>query len=598
MIVRAFRPCLKPSIHLIKENTMRYSQALIPTRKENPVDAELPSHRLMMRAGYIEQLTAGIYTLMPLAWRSVQKIEAIIREELNAAGAQELLLPMVQPAEIWQLSGRWDHYGKELLRFKDRKEQDYCLSPTHEEGITDLAKRHIRSYRSMPINLFQIQVKFRDEVRPRGGLMRGREFIMKDGYSFDVDYENAEIAYKKMYDAYSRIFKRCGLEFRAVEADSGNIGGSHSHEFQVLAQTGEDRILSCPKCGYAANEEKAEVKRDESVKAFSPDPQTPAKEEVATGDAHSIDEVAAFFNDVPEHSIKTLVYLADAKPVVILMRGNDNLNEIKLTRLLNCENLVMASDSAIEEVMGSKAGALGPCGIDLPIYADLNVAKMHDCICGANHTDHHFVHVEPGRDFKVNAIADLILAQEGDACPHCGEKLQAFKGIEVGHVFLLGTKYSVPMGATYLDEKGDSHPCVMGCYGIGVTRVLAAAIEQYNDENGINLPAAIAPYHVILAPLQLRSEAILSVTEKLYAELQNAGIEVLYDDRDIRPGVKFKDDDLIGVPYRITIGEKNLANNKVEFKHRTEKDAQLVDLDKIVDVVKAQIAADLDKCNA
>ncbi len=575
---------------------MRYSQALIPTRKENPVDAELPSHRLLMRAGYIEQLTAGIYTLMPMAWRCVQKIEQIVREELNAAGAQELLLPMVQPAEIWQLSGRWEHYGKELLRFQDRKNQDYCLSPTHEEGITDLAKRHIRSYRSMPINLYQIQVKFRDELRPRGGLMRGREFIMKDAYSFDVDFENAEKAYKRMYDAYCRIFKRCGLSFRAVEADSGNIGGSHSHEFQVLAQTGEDRILSCPKCGYAANEEKAEVKRTISATSFTVDAATPAIEEVHTPGQHSIDEVAAFLKIAPEKSIKTLVYLADGNPVIILMRGNENLNEIKLTRVLGCETLVMASDSAIEEVMGAKAGSLGPVGVKCPIYADLSVATMHDCVCGANKTDYHLMHVEPGRDFQVTKIDDLVLAEEGDPCPHCGEKLQAFRGIEVGHVFLLGTKYSVPMGATYLDDKGESHPCVMGCYGIGITRVLAAAIEQYNDENGINLPAAIAPYHVILAPLQLKSEAIIDATEKIYDALQKAGIEVLYDDRDIRPGIKFKDDDLIGVPYRITIGEKNLVNGKVEFKHRTQKDAELIDVDKIVEHVKSVIAADIAKC--
>lgn len=572
---------------------MRYSQALIPTRKENPVDAELPSHRLLMRAGYIEQLTAGIYTLMPLAWRCIQKIEQIVREELNAAGAQELLLPMVQPAEIWQQSGRWDHYGKELLRFQDRKSQDYCLSPTHEEGITDLAKRHIRSYRNMPINLYQIQVKFRDELRPRGGLMRGREFIMKDAYSFDIDYENAEKAYKRMYEAYTRIFRRCGLSFRAVEADSGNIGGSHSHEFQVLAQTGEDRLLSCPKCGYAANEEKAEVRRSVNLSAFSPDASTPPSTEVHTPGQHSIDEVTTFLQVAPEKSIKTLVYLADGKPVVILMRGNDNLNEIKLKRVLDCEQLVMASDAAIEEVMGSKPGSLGPCGCTLPMYADLHVALMHDCVCGANRTDYHLMHVEPGRDFQVRAIDDLILAQEGDACPHCGEPLQAFRGIEVGHVFLLGTKYSVPMGATYLDEKGESHPCVMGCYGIGITRVLAAAIEQYHDDNGINLPAAIAPYHVILAPLQLRSETIRQATEELYDALQKAGIEVLYDDRDIRPGVKFKDDDLIGVPYRITIGEKNLVNGKVEFKHRSDKDAQTIDLDQVVAFVKARIDADI-----
>lgn len=572
---------------------MRYSQTLIPTRKETPVDAELPSHQLMLRAGYIEQLTAGVYTLMPLAWRSVRKIEQVVREELDAAGAQEILLPMVQPAEIWKLSGRWDHYGKELLRFKDRKDMEFCLSPTHEEGVTDLAKRHIRSYRDMPKNLYQIQVKFRDELRPRGGLMRGREFLMKDGYSFDISFEAAEESYQKMYKAYSRIFKRCGLSFRAVEADSGNIGGSHSHEFQVLAQTGEDRILSCPKCGYAANEEKAEVKRTITATSFDVHADTPAKEEVHTPGQHSIDEVAAFLKIQPEQSIKTLVYLADGEPVVILLRGNENLNEIKLTRVLGCENLVMASDSAVKEVMGAEVGSLGPCGINVPVYADFNVAMMHDCVCGANHTDYHLIHVEPGRDFQVKALADLVLAQEGDACPHCGEKLQAFKGIEVGHVFLLGTKYSEPMGATYLDAEGNSHPCVMGCYGIGITRVLAAAIEQYNDENGINLPAAIAPFHVIIAPMLMKNEAVVAAAEKIYSELQAAGIECLYDDRDVRAGVKFKDDDLIGVPYRITIGERNLKEGLVEFKHRTDADNTKVSVDDIVEFVKNRVNADL-----
>ncbi|MBQ9818206.1 MAG: proline--tRNA ligase [Proteobacteria bacterium] len=572
---------------------MRYSQTLIPTRKETPVDAELPSHRLMLRAGYIEQLTAGVYTLLPLANRSVQKICQIVREELNAAGAQEILLPMVQPAEIWKQSGRWDHYGKELLRFKDRKDQEFCLSPTHEEGVTDLARRHIRSYRDMPQNLYQIQVKFRDELRPRGGLMRGREFMMKDGYSFDVSFEAAEESYQKMYQAYSRIFKRCGLSFRAVEADSGNIGGSHSHEFQVLAQTGEDRILSCPKCGYAANEEKAEVKRTVSMTKFEIDANTPAREEVHTPGQHSIDEVAAFLKIKPEQSIKTLVYLADAKPVVVLLRGNENLNEIKLTRVLGCETLVMASDTAIQEVMGAEVGSLGPCGVKIPVYADLNVATMHDCVCGANHTDYHFIHIEPGRDFQVTAIEDLVLAEEGDACPHCGESLQAFKGIEVGHVFLLGTKYSDPMGATYLDAAGDSHPCVMGCYGIGITRVLAAAIEQYNDENGINLPTVIAPFHVIIAPMLMKNETVVAAAEKIYAELEAAGIECLYDDRDVRAGVKFKDDDLLGVPYRITIGERNLKEGMVEFKHRADADNTKVSVDEIVEFVKQKVLADL-----
>lgn len=572
---------------------MRYTQMLIPTRKETPVDAELPSHQLMLRAGYINPLTAGIYTLLPLAWRSVQKISQIVREEMNRSGAQELLLPMVQPAEIWKQSGRWDHYGKELLRFTDRKNQEYCLTPTHEEGITDVARQFIRSYKQMPINMYQIQVKFRDELRPRAGLMRGREFLMKDAYSFDVSYEKAELSYKAMYDAYCRIFSRCGLEFRAVEADSGNIGGSHSHEFQVLAQTGEDRILSCRKCGYAANEEKAEVKRTESKRAFSPLASTPAKEKIDTGSAHSIDEVSAFIHDVPEHSIKTLVYLADGKPVIILMCGNDNLNEIKLQHVLGCENLVMASDSAVEEIMGAKPGALGPCGVQYPIYADLRIADMHDACCGANEDDRHFLHVEPGRDFQVTAIDDLLIAKEGDACPHCGAPLEAFRGIEVGHVFLLGTKYSEPMGANYLDEKGDSHPCVMGCYGIGVTRVLAAAIEQYHDENGINLPAAIAPFHVIVTPMLMKNEHVTATAEKIVCDLESAGIEVLYDDRDARAGVKFKDDDLLGIPYRITIGERNLNEGFVEFKHRADKDNEKISVDAIVDYVVKRVKSDL-----
>jgi prolyl-tRNA synthetase len=568
---------------------MRYSQALIPTRKETPVDAELPSHQLMLRAGYIEQLTAGIYTLMPLANRCVQKIAQIVREELNAAGAQEILLPMVQPAEIWKQSGRWDHYGKELLRFKDRKDQEYCLSPTHEEGVTDLARRHVRSYRQMPINLYQMQVKFRDELRPRAGLMRGREFLMKDGYSFDVSYETAEISYKKMYDAYSRIFTRCGLAFRAVEADSGNIGGSHSHEFQVLAQTGEDRIMACSECGYAANEEKADVRRSTEFAA----PTDAAKEEVHTPNARTIEEISAFLNLPADRFIKTLVYLADNEPVVVLIQGHRAINEIKLAKLLGCQLLLLADEATVKRVTDADTGFAGPCGLKgVKVVADEDVMRMHDCATGANHTDHHFIHVEPGRDFKVDATADLILAQEGDACPHCGKPLQTFRGIEVGHVFLLGTKYSEPMGATYLDAEGASHPCVMGCYGIGVTRVLAAAIEQYNDENGINLPTVIAPYQVILAPMLMKSETVVAAAEKLYADLTAAGIEVLYDDRDVRAGVKFKDDDLLGVPYRITVGERNLKEGFVELKHRAEKDNTKVALDDVISALKARIEAD------
>lgn len=578
---------------------MRYSQALISTRKETPVDAELPSHRLMLRAGYIEQLTAGIYTLMPLAFRCVKKIETIVREELDATGAQELLLPMVQPADIWKLSGRWDRYGKELLRFKDRKEQDYCLSPTHEEGITDLAKRHIRSYRNMPVNLYQIQVKFRDELRPRAGLMRGREFLMKDAYSFDVDTSAAELSYQKMYDAYTRIFTRCGLKFRPVQADSGNIGGAHSHEFQVLAQTGEDKIIACSACGYAANEEKAAPRRAYDIQNhFTPDTSVAATERVHTPDARSIDDVSAFLNMAPERFIKTLIYLADGKPVAALMQGNDGLNEVKLQGLIGCETLVMAPESIIREATGCDAGFAGPCGLKIPIYADFAVAQMHDAVTGANEAQHHLIHVEAGRDFNVTAMADLVLVKEGDACTVCGEKVEAFRGIEVGHVFLLGTNYSEPMGATYLDNNGEAHPCVMGCYGIGITRVLAAAIEQHHDEDGIDLPVSIAPYHVILAPLQLKSDDVLEATETIYRELQAAGIEVLLDDRDIRPGVKFKDDDLLGIPYRITVGQRTLAEGQVEFKHRKQKDPSLVALSEITAHVRQQIDSDLKALDA
>lgn len=580
----------------INEKTMRYSQALITTRKEDPVDAELPSHRLMLRAGYMEQVSAGIYSLLPLAWRSIQKIAQIVREELNAEGAQELLLPMVQPAELWQTSGRWDHYGKELLRFKDRKNQDYCLGPTHEEVITDLAKRHLRSYRSMPANLYQIQIKFRDELRPRAGLMRGREFLMKDGYSFDVDYAGAEEAYQKMYRAYFRIFTRCGLQFRAVQADSGNIGGSHSHEFQVLAQSGEDRIVACAQCGYAANEEKAELQRDPvllQMQDFVVDSQTAPLQAIHTPQARSIEEVSTFLKLEPERFIKTLLYVADGKTIAVLMQGHRNLNEIKLQHLLSCETLALASEAAILEATGAQTGFAGPVGLNIPIYADLGILGMHDAATGANRTDYHYIHVEAGRDFKVTAIADLALAQQGDPCPTCGAELQSYRGIEVGHVFLLGTKYSEPMGAMFLDDTGAQHPMVMGCYGIGITRVLAAAIEQHHDEDGIALPTNIAPYHVILAPLQLKSEPLLQASQELYLALQKAGIEVLLDDRDIRPGVKFKDDDLLGVPYRLTLGERNLAAGKIEFKARTESEAQLLDLDKAVDFVVSCVRADL-----
>ncbi|MFA5624905.1 MAG: proline--tRNA ligase [Bradymonadales bacterium] len=577
---------------------MRFSKALISTRKEDPIDAVLPSHRLMLRAGYMEQVAAGIYSLLPLAWRSVQKIAQIVREELNAAGAQELLLPFVQPAEIWQSSGRWEHYGKELLRFKDRKEQDFCLGPTHEEVITQLARRQLRSYRDLPVNLYQIQVKFRDELRPRAGLMRGREFLMKDGYSFDADFEGAEQSYQSMHRAYSRIFKRCGLNFRAVEADSGNIGGSHSHEFQVLAQSGEDRIVACSACGYAANEEQAKVARPLEVleaKSFSPDSSTPSFELVHTPDSRSIDEVSSFLNLAPERFIKTLYYIADGELVAVLIQGNKSVNEVKLAKLIGCQQLQLAAKNVVEAETGVELGFAGPVGSKYPIYADIDILTMHDASTGANKTAYHYIHVEPGRDFKVNASGDIVLAQDGDPCPHCNAALESYRGIEVGHVFLLGTKYSEPMQAVFSDADGKTHPFVMGCYGIGVTRVLAAAIEQYHDEDGIVLPVSIAPYQVILAPLQMRSEELMLVCEKLYADLNAAGVEVLMDDRDIRPGVKFKDDDLIGVPYRITIGKRNLDEGKVMLMSRLTKEEIALDVNEAVDYVVERVREDLEK---
>lgn len=571
---------------------MRYSQAFITTRKEDPVDAELPSHRLMLRAGYIEQTSAGIYSLLPLAWRSVQKIAAIIREELNAADAQELLLPFVQPADIWQQSGRWEHYGKELLRFKDRKNQDYCLGPTHEEVITDLVKKHLRSYRQLPSNLYQIQVKFRDELRPRAGLMRGREFLMKDGYSFDVDYESAEISYQKMYDAYSRIFERCGLAFRAVEADSGNIGGSHSHEFQVLAHSGEDRMVACSACGYAANEEKAEIPRDPSLAdktGFEPQSDTPAMEKVHTPQARTIEEVSAFLKREPEAFIKTLLYVADGETIAVLIPGDKNVNETKLRALVQCENLAMASESAVREACQCPTGFSGPVGLNIPTYADLDVLLMHDCVAGANEEDYHLIHVEPGRDFKKAVFGDIALAQEGDPCPKCNHALQSFRGIEVGHVFLLGTQYSEPLGAYYLDAQGEQHAMVMGCYGIGVTRVLAAAIEQHHDDDGMALPLSIAPYHVLLSPIQIKAEPLMNYTESLYADLKKEGIEVLLDDRDIRPGVKFKDNDLLGIPYRVTLGMRNFEQGNVEVKCRKTGEVEMVAIEGIVEWLKTRV---------
>jgi len=577
---------------------MRYSKAFIPTRKEDPADAEMPSHKLLVRAGYIEQVAAGIYNLLPMGWRAARKIEEIVREEMNRAGAIEMLMPMVQPGELWQDSGRWEAYGSELLRFKDRKDQDYCLGPTHEEVITDLVRRHVRSYRDMPLNLYQIQAKFRDEPRPRAGLLRGREFIMKDAYSFDVDHDAAGESYEKMRVAYTRIFERCGLAFRTVEADTGNIGGSHSHEFQVLAQTGEDHVVSCPECNYTANQEMATSERPDAHVRFldesemQPADDTPALEPVDTPGAHTIEDVSGTLDLPPSQLIKTLVVVADTELVAVLLRGDHALNEVKLRNALGVNEVFMATDSDVRKVTGAEVGFAGPVGLDIRIVADVAVGAMHDAGAGANATDQHVIHVEPGRDFEVDAFHDLIMVEEGDPCPKCGTPLEAFRGIEVGHIFLLGTRYSEPMGALYVDDDGEQNPMVMGCYGIGITRVLAAAVEQNHDDDGIIMPVTIAPYEVSVLPLQMNRDDVVEAGDDIYERLRAAGIEALIDDRDMRAGGKFKDADLIGVPYRIVIGGRGLKKGTVELKHRRDDEAEDVPLDEIVDRVRERVDAE------
>jgi prolyl-tRNA synthetase len=572
---------------------MRYAQAFLPTLKEVPAEAQVVSHVYMLRGGYMRKVAAGIYSFLPLGWRVLQKVEQIIREEMNRAGAQEVLMPAAVPAELWQESGRWKKYGPELLRFKDRKGADFCIGPTHEEVIVDMVRRDVKSYRQMPLNLYQIQAKFRDEVRPRAGLMRGREFIMKDAYSFHASDEDAKREYKNMYDAYTRIFKRCGLAFRAVEADTGAIGGSLSHEFQVLAQSGEDKIVSCTKCDYAANVEQAEVRR-------SPTPARPATlralEKVHTPGKGGIDDVAAFLKIQPSQMVKTLVFLADGKPVVALVRGDHDVNEIKLKRKTGATELFLAGDAAVTEITGAAVGFAGPKEIlakGVRVLADLELEGRSDLSTGANQTDHHFVGFDMVRDAAGVEYADLRLAVAGDPCPRCGAPFERFDGIEVGHVFFLGTKYSEPMGSTFLGEDGQLRPMVMGCYGIGVTRVAAAAIEQNHDKDGIVWPMSLAPFQVHLMTLAANDAEVVAAANRLYDELRAAGIEVLYDDRDERPGTKFKDADLLGVPLRLAVGKKSLAEGKVELKGRRAAKAELIDAAGAAAEVAARVEAAL-----
>jgi prolyl-tRNA synthetase len=564
---------------------MRTSQMLIPTLREDPGEAEIVSHRLMLRAGMIRKTAAGIYTYLPLGLRVIRKIERIVREEMNRAGAQEVLMPIASPAELWRETGRWDFYGKELFRFKDRHERDFCLGPTHEEVITDVVRREVRSYRQLPLNCYQIQTKFRDEIRPRFGLMRGREFIMKDAYSFDRDAEGAKRSYQSMYDAYHRIFTRCGLHFRAVEADTGLIGGSSSHEFMVLADTGEESVVYTDDGAYAANVERAELSPPLEA------PLEPARplNKVATPGVGTVEEVTAYLKVEPHRLVKTLLYKAAKELVAILIRGDHTANEIKIKKVLGVMDLELADANTVMEATGAPVGFAGPIGLQgIRVVGDYAVKALSNFVVGGNEVDTHYRDANWSRDFAVEQFADLRNAQTGDAAPRGSGTLKVAKGIEVGHVFMLGTKYSQSMNATFLDPQGKEQFAVMGCYGIGIGRTAASSIEQNHDAKGIVWPVPIAPFHVHLLPLS-QSAQVSQAAQSLYDSLTQTGIEVLWDDRDERAGVKFNDADLIGAPYHLVIGEKGLAQGTVELKERKTGEVKRIAPDAILATVTALI---------
>ena len=566
---------------------MRCTQTLLATMRETPAEAEIVSHRLMLRAGLVRLLASGLYTWLPLGMRVLRKVEAIVREEMNAAGAQEVLMPAIQPAELWEESGRWSNFGPELLRLKDRHERDFCVGPTHEEVITDVARREVRSYKQLPVNLYQIQTKFRDEIRPRFGVMRAREFIMKDAYSFDLDAEGLERSYLAMHDAYCRTFERLGLDYRVVDADSGAIGGSRSQEFHVIADYGEDAIAFSAG-GFAANVE--------MIPCPAPDGARPEPDEalrtVDTPGIHTIADLAGFLGVPAERCIKTLLVEGeDGGLVALVLRGDHELNAVKAARLDGVlAPLAFARPERVKEVMGCDPGSLGPVGADLPVVADASAAALADFTCGANREGEHLAGVNWGRDTPEPAVADLRNAVDGDPSPDGSGPLTIRRGIEVGHIFQLGDKYSESMGAVVLDDTGRATRLVMGCYGIGVTRVVAAAIEQNHDEKGIVWPVAIAPFHAVLLPMNMHKSARLrEAAEKLYADLATAGIEVLFDDRQVRPGVMFADSELIGIPHRIVIGDRGLDAGTVEYRHRRDAESANIALEDVVPHLRALV---------
>lgn len=562
---------------------MKLSKMLISTLREVPGEAEIASHKLMLRAGMIRKSATGIYTFMPNGVRVLKNVENIVREEMDRAGAQEFLASALIPADLWQESGRWDVMGPEMIRVKDRNGRDFCLGPTHEEIFTDLARNEIKSYKQLPLNLYQIQTKYRDERRPRFGVMRSREFIMKDAYSFDKDNEGLDISYMKMYEAYNKIFTRCDLEFSAVEADSGAMGGSGSAEFMVKSDIGEDEIAFCTSCNYAANTEKATSKLEEVEREVEKE-----LKKTETPNVRTIEELVVFFNTNDKKFAKTLIYKADDKVVGVMVRGDRSLNEIKVSNALGgVMELEMADNETVLNATSAEIGFAGPIGLKVDILlVDEEVTRMSNFIVGANDTGYHYENVNYERDFK-GIVGDYKLVSEGDMCPKCGSPINIRRGVEVGHIFKLGTKYSQAMGANYLDENGKSVPLVMGCYGIGVNRTVAAIIEQHHDENGIIWPMAVAPYKVIIMPANVKDEEQMKMADKIYEELKSRGIDVLLDDRNERVGVKFKDADLIGIPIRVTVGKK-IVEDIVEFKLRKNQDIEEVKIEAIVSRIEKE----------
>ena len=573
---------------------MRRSNFFLPTLKETPSEAEIISHKLMLRAGLIRRLSSGIYSYLPLGWKALFKVINIVREEMNNAGGLELLMPAITPKDLWDESGRWELYGEDMFRLSDRRKKPFSLAPTHEEIITDLVRSNVKSYKELPLLLYQIQTKFRDEARPRFGLMRCREFLMKDAYSFHRDEKDLEKTYKKVYNAYIKIFKRCGLNCEIVEADPGLIGGGLSHEFEILAQSGEDTLVICQKCGYRANADKTVTsyqlpvtsKKEPSNSATQ---QLSNLKEVQTPGMKTVDEVSEFLKVKPSQLVKTLIYFADGQPTAVLIPGDREVNEAKLMSKLGVSKIMLATPEQIEEITEAPVGFSGPINLKIKIIADHSVNEMSNFVTGANKKDIHFMNVNAGRDFKIESFDDVKIAKDGDPCPKCNCALEVKTGIELGHTFNLGTRYSKSMKATFLDEDGKEKNFIMGCYGIGVSRMLTAVIEQSHDENGIIWPMSIAPFHVTILPLNMNNEEQKTLAEKIYADMIKEGIEVLFDDRNEPAGAKFKDADLLGIPVKVVLGDKSLKEGKVEIQLRTNQEKNKVDRSEVINEVKKLI---------